>query len=632
MMNTQLKKLHALLSAEQAYEREAFRKLLHETPLNQRVKQGNALYPIQFKALETGLGGRSIVLLEVPEHTDTGQFHPGQTVSLFSQSQDPAPQATGVLQRVRHGELELYLSDEEAPEWLEDGKLGLDLYYDEKTYREMFFALQKVEQAKSGALLRLREVLQGEREAKFMPGVAEPERPGLNPAQRAAIQKVLAAEDLALIHGPPGTGKTTTVVAAIDEVLKHEAQVLVCAPSNTAVDLLVRRCAELGHRVVRLGHPARLQADVWPHTLDYQVEHHPQAQVLQQMRKDIAQLRRSAGRFKRKFGAEERAERRAQYAEARSLQQQLREQENQVVEGIFDDARVIACTLVGTSHRLVRKRHFRTVFLDEAGQALEAGAWIPVCRAERIVMAGDHHQLPPTVHNPAASELGISLFEKAHQRQPESAQLLNLQYRMHELIMRFPSQYFYDAQLQAHPSVATHVMAPESDDAELNQALLWIDTAGCGFEEEQDAESLSYRNPEEGQMLLDWLLQYGQALPAEARISVGVIAPYRQQVHWLREHQPQWPEQLQVEIETVDSFQGQERDLICLSLVRSNDRGEIGFLQDIRRTNVAMTRARKKLVMIGDSATLAHHRFYQALLEYTQAESSWRSAWEFMSF
>lgn len=624
----QLQTLFDLLQQEQAYEREQYSQVLAETPLNVRCKQGISLYPLELTQQDVGLGGRPI--LEFKTRQSLNAFQPGQTVVLFSEV--VKEQVTGVLQRVGTDWFKLYLNTADSPEWLEDGKLGLDLYYDETTWKAMFDAMRKVMNPEKPRLRTLRDILLGAQKAQFLPlrhqGPAD-----LNESQQAALLKVLQAQDLAIVHGPPGTGKTTTLVACIQAVLQSEKQVLVCAPSNTAVDLLTRAMARAGKRVVRLGHPARMQEDVWQWTLDELTASHPNAQVLIRLRKEMLQLRRQASKFRRHFGPEERAERKEQYRESRRLARELAELEEQMIQGILDQAEVICCTLVGAGMRLLQGRHFSTVFIDEAAQAIEGACWIPILRAERVVMAGDHCQLPPTIKNPATQELARTLFEKSIACQADAGVLLNTQYRMHQAIMEFPSMQFYQGELRAHASVAQHCLAPDqTSDYALNQPIEWIDTAGCSFDEVQDPESKSYANPEEANLLRQVLEQILSDPACLTGFSIGVIAPYRQQVEALKALDWSFAASHPLNIETVDSFQGQERDLIVMSFVRSNHDGEIGFLRDLRRTNVAMTRARKKLVLIGDSATLANHKFYKELHEYVEAYGHWRSAWEFASF
>lgn len=626
--------LEAALIQEQAYAQEQFRHYLHKTPLAQRCTEGRALYPLELKQQDYSLGGHVLLSLGLGGKAQADAFQTGQSVSLFSMHQ-PESAVAAVVRKIQPDQIQIFLNSPDPPEWLEEGKLGLEMAFDETTFREMLRAVQILKAPQEHRTQQLRRILLGTAPARHLQDLSVAEWPGFNASQQAALCQVMQAEDLALIHGPPGTGKTTTLVACIEAVLEHEKQVLVCAPSNTAVDLLVRKLAACGVNVIRMGHPARMQEDIWPHTLDTRLASHPNAGVLKNLRSQMLQTQRQARRYRRNFGPAERAERQAQYAEIRSLRSEIQALEQQMSDALLDQAQVLACTLVGATQNLMRRRRFETVFVDEAAQALEAACWIPILKAQRVVMAGDHFQLPPTIQNPEARLLEETLFAQAMQHQPQAAILLNTQYRAHARIMAFSSRWFYGNALQADPSVAEQCLNPVLlAEAPINQPRIWVDTAGCGYEEYLNPESRSYSNPEEGQLLCRWLTRHlaSPDFPV-GPVSIGVIAPYREQVKWLQEHlQPVLPPEVSLVINTVDSFQGQERDIICLSLVRSNAQGEVGFLSDLRRMNVALTRARKQVVIFGDSATLSSHRFYAELLEAVQGEGWWDSAWNWMDF
>lgn len=630
----ELKKLTLLVQQEQSLARQRFLEKLEQHSLKERCQEGDALYPLQYKRLNYGLGGRPIVSFEVPSNLPTSSFRAGQPILLFSLLEQERQQVQGVLHHLRDAVFEVMLRGEDEPDWLDQGKIGLELDFDEKTFREMLWALQELESPPLSQTVRLRDVLMGLETPLFLNAQSYPQTPGLNASQTAAVKQIMEAQDVALIHGPPGTGKTTTLIAAVGGVLELEQQVLVCAPSNTAVDLLTRKLAAAGHRVVRLGHPARMHEDIWQYTLDQQLEVHPNTPVLKRMRRELLDLRKGARRYHRQFGPAERQERQQLWQQVRSLRKEIRGLERQMSQGIIEQAQVIATTLVGATQSLIRDLRFSTLFIDEAAQALEPACWIPILKAGRVVLAGDHHQLPPTVLSPDCLELRHTLFEKLMQRHPQAGTLLDRQYRMHQDIMGFSNDWFYEGRLQADASVAERVLNPAlAAGDEFNRPLIWIDTAGCGYEETQPPNSQSYYNPEEGNLLIQWLTQHlaSPNFPQQAQ-EIGVIAPYRAQVEWLKNNFKLKPEPHQLEIETVDSFQGEERDLICLSLVRSNDRGEIGFLQDLRRINVAITRARKQIVLVGDSASLSQHPFYEALLEYAHHVKGWQSAWELIDF
>ncbi|RZK19560.1 MAG: IGHMBP2 family helicase, partial [Hymenobacter sp.] len=462
----------------------------------------------------------------------------------------------------------------------------------------------------------------------------------LNESQLAAVRHVQAAQDVAIIHGPPGTGKTTTLVQAILETIRRERRVLVCAPSNTAVDLLTEKLAERGVNVIRMGNPSRVSDLLLEHTLDAQVMAHKRYGELRSMRQTAEQYREEASKHVRNFGWEEREQRRHLKEEARALHQEADGLERYITEDLLEQVQVITCTLVGASNRNIRHLTYETVFIDEAAQALEPGCWIPIAKAQRVVLAGDHQQLPPTVKSEKAAKEGLreTLFEKCIKRQPEASRMLTVQYRMHEQIMAFSSEQFYDGRLTAAPTVAHNGLEAYDLRFAPDLPVEFLDTAGFGFLEITIPESRSTANPEEADLLLKRLAQllepYDAADHEGDPLSVGVIAPYRAQINYLKDAVEENDElsglmlHRQLSVGTVDSFQGQERDVIAISLTRSNSHGEIGFLSDIRRMNVGMTRARKKLLLVGDSSTLGSHPFYKAFLDYVERVGGYRTAWE----
>ncbi|MBY0432815.1 MAG: AAA family ATPase, partial [Cyclobacteriaceae bacterium] len=431
---------------------------------------------------------------------------------------------------------------------------------------------------------------------------------------------------------PPGTGKTTTLVQAIKATVKEEGQVLVSAPSNAAVDLLVEKLNEQGLNVIRIGHPARVTEQTLSKTLDSRIAAHPHFHELRALRKRIEQTKSQALKYKKHFGHHERQERKMLLDESKALKADADMLEFYIVNDLLQHSDAICATLVGTSHPVLKGRKYKTAFIDEAGQALDPACWIPILRAGRVVFAGDHFQLPPTIKSNEAAKAGLAktLFEKGIEKHPRQASMLTVQYRMHQAIMQFSSDYFYSGQLVAHDSVKSALLLPYHSPVE------FIDTAGCGYTEKQDPETLSRYNEDEARVLLHLveklIEEVGPDEWLEQNISLGIITPYRAQVdhlHALAEGSPLLePLHKLITINTVDAFQGQERDVIAISFVRSNEKSEVGFLADIRRTNVAMTRARKKLIMTGDSATLGAHPFYVSLLEYLQQHEFYRSAFE----
>ena len=633
-----------LLNIERKEERVSYRERFLNMPLADRKVQGLSWYPVGIVGEEIGLGDR--LVLEIERNETAGQagiFSTGSVASLWLNldSKKKPPSVSGVVVKCKDDRLWLALEGDELPEWVEDGKLGLDLYYDERTYDKMEVALKEVKGARGTRLAELRDVLLGHAKAGMHQGEVDFVLSGLNVSQNEAVNLLARAQDVAVIHGPPGTGKTTTLVRGIAHTLKREKQVLVCAASNLAVDLLTEKLALAGIRVLRLGHPARVSEEVLSHSMDMQVAMHPAFKEMRGYRRDADKIRKKALKFKRQFGRAERAERRELLNEARHCQGQARMLEKFILKDLVDRAEAITCTLAGSASRMLGDRKFSTLFIDEAAQALEPGCWIPICRASRVIFAGDHWQLPPTVKSRTAAQkgLGISLFEKVMKRQ-DVAVMLCTQYRMHAEIMAFPSQHFYGGALDAAASVADHHLAVQPEEPLVFQPVTFIDTAGCGYEEVLDQESLSRSNPGEADLLLRHLSLVVKLLPLPSSdlspadvLRIGLISPYKDQVRLLRKMVDKYPAlelwKPYLHIDTVDGFQGQERDLIYISLVRSNSDGEIGFLGDIRRMNVAMTRARKKLVVIGDSATLGKHKFYQAFLDYIESIGAYVSAWEY---
>jgi superfamily I DNA and/or RNA helicase len=642
----ELRRVQGLLKLEQQEDLEQFKLKNAKATVQERQKRGLTWYPVTITQEDVGFGGKIVLELERP----AGQqglhlFQVGKNAALFGnipgRSATDRPTLSGVITSVRRNKLTLATTKEDLPDWLDEGgKLGIDLTFDEVSYREMDYALGKVMGAYGDRLADLRDILLGAKPARFRQEKADDlfYPSPLNESQLAAVRHVQAAQDVAIIHGPPGTGKTTTLVQAILETIRRERRVLVCAPSNTAVDLLTEKLAERGVNVIRMGNPSRVSDLLLEHTLDAQVMAHKRYGELRSMRQTAEQYREEASKHTRHFGWEEREQRRHLKEEARALHQEADGLERYITEDLLDQVQVITCTLVGASNRNIRHLTYETVFIDEAAQALEPGCWIPIAKAQRVVLAGDHQQLPPTVKSDKAGALRETLFEKTIKRQPEASRMLEVQYRMHEQIMQFSSEQFYDGRLVAAPTVA-HAGLDAYDLAFApDLPVEFLDTAGFGMQEITIPESRSTANPEEADLLLKRLAQllepYDQADHETDPLSIGVIAPYRAQINYLKDAVEENDElsglllHRQLSVGTVDSFQGQERDIIAISLTRSNAHGEIGFLSDIRRMNVGMTRARKKLLLIGDSSTLGAHPFYKAFLDYVERVGGYRTAWE----
>ncbi len=647
-VENELRHVRALMQLEQREDHAQFKLKNSSASIKERRKRGLTWFPITITKEDIGFGGKVVLEIERPaKRQELHLFQVGNNASLFLDA--PAHSASerltlnGVITSMRRNKLLLTTTKDELPDWVFDrGTLGIDLTFDEVSYREMNNALSEVMGAHANRLAYLRDVLLGARQASFRAHKADdifyPNQ--LNDSQLTALRHVISAKDIAIIHGPPGTGKTTTLVQAILETVRRERRVLVCAPSNTAVDLLTEKLAERGVNVIRLGNPSRVSDLLLEHTLDARLMAHPSYSKMRAMRQTAEQYRETANQRTRRFGYEEQQQRQLLKDDARLLFQASDELERMMTEDVIESVQIVTCTLVGASNRNIRHLSFETVFIDEAAQALEPGCWIPIAKGQRIILAGDHHQLPPTVKSEQAAREGLreTLFEKCINRQPDTARMLTVQYRMHEQIMGFSSERFYKSQLVAHHSVRHAGLDALDSRFAPDLPVEFLDTAGCDFNEVTLPESRSTANPEEANLLLVRLTQllapYSPAEHAHKPLTIGVIAPYRAQINYLMdaiEENDALNDLLQrrmLSVGTVDSFQGQERDIIAISLTRSNPYGEIGFLSDIRRMNVGMTRARRKLLLVGDASTLSIHTFFVDLLNYIKQIGGYRQAKE----
>jgi superfamily I DNA and/or RNA helicase len=644
----ELRRVRALMQLEQKEDQTQFKLKNAKASVKERMRRGLTWYPITITQEEVGFGGKVVLELERPtEQLGLHLFQVGKNASLFSNAPPhlatDRPVLNGVITSVRRNKLLLATTKEELPDWVLDGyKLGIDLTFDEVSYREMDSALDEVIDAHGNRLAELRDVLLGVRQARFRAHKADDlfYTSRLNDSQLAAVRLAITAQDVAIIHGPPGTGKTTTLVQAILETTRRDRRVLVCAPSNTAVDLLTEKLAECGVNVIRLGNPSRVSDLLLEHTLDARVMAHSSYSEMRAMRQTAEQQRQTANEYIRDFGFEERQQRRLLREEARMLFQAADNLERFIIEDVLESVQVITSTLVGASNRNIRHLIFETVFIDEAAQALEPGCWIPIAKGKRVILAGDHHQLPPTVKSEQAAREGLreTLFEKCIKRQPVTARMLTVQYRMHAQIMGFSSEQFYSGQLEPHQTVRHAGLGAYDQIFMHDLPVEFIDTAGLGFFEFTLSESRSTANPEEADLLLKRLAQllapYDQAEHQQDLLTIGVIAPYRAQINYLKDAIEQIDDlnsllqHRMLSVGTVDSFQGQERDIIAISLTRSNHQGEIGFLSDIRRMNVGMTRARRKLLLVGDSSTLISNPFFADLFAYVKHLGGYRTAWQ----
>lgn len=679
-----------LLQLEYYTEKEAFRKLTEQIGMRRKVKRGDAWFPLRIgKSFYNSLNQKSIEVFRTSDEEIDHNFefgrpvvffqvknHPGEISShaSFKSAASSSPSAmsssqntislsqgaassssasnsksikyfsfTGTVSYVDGDRMVINVPDSVSLLDLQtEEPIGVQLSFDETSYKLMFEALDRTMKAKNNRLAYLRDLFYSHQKAgRFS---FEPMKfPWLNPTQERAVNEVLWAKDVAIVHGPPGTGKTTTLVEAINETLMRESQVLVCAQSNMAVDWISEKLVDRGINVLRIGNPTRVNDKMLGFTYERRFESHPDYPQLWAIRKAIRELRSN-----RKKGSE------SFHQKMDRLRSRAAEIEIRINAELFGEARVIACTLVGSAHRLLEGMKFGTLFIDEAAQALEAACWIPMRRASRVILAGDHCQLPPTVKSIAAlrAGLGKTLMERIAENKPEVVTLLKIQYRMNEDIMRFSSDWFYGGQVESAPQIKYRSIL------DFDHPISWIDTSNeenqitiegedapedsastsssssaanqnsdLNFKEQFVGESFGRINKAEAALTLLTLAEYftkiGKQRVLGDSIDVGIISPYRAQVQYLKKLIKKYeffkPYRRLISVNTVDGFQGQERDVILISLVRSNDEGQIGFLKDLRRMNVAMTRARMKLIILGNKDTMTKHPFYKKLWEYVEA-------------
>ncbi len=614
-----LQKLRSLLLLEYETEKEDFRLQSEKMPLARKIRRGICWHPVtvgrsyynSLNQLVVEIHNGSEALDESDEDPDTA-FEYGKPIQFFAIKADGKPAYftwTSTISYVDGRRMVATVpSSGQVMQLSQTPDLGVQLYFDETSYKTMLHALDEVIGSTKGRLCDLRAVFSGDQEARKLtiPSVS---MPWLNDSQQQAVHEVLRAKDVAVVHGPPGTGKTTTLVEAICETLHRETQVLVCAQSNTAVDWISEQLVDHGVSVLRIGNPSRVNDKMLSFTYERQFESHPDYPELWSIRKAIRQIRES-----RQGSSDNRHQKLAR------LRERQAELEMRISHSLFAETRVVACTLVGAANKIMVGQKFSTLFIDEAAQALEPACWIAIRRAGRVILAGDHQQLPPTIKSFDAMQqgLGRTLMQRIVESQPDSVTLLTMQYRMNEAIMRFPSEWFYQGRLTSHPSVGHRSVI------DYDQPIVWVES---DEPEQFVGESHGRINKAEADLLLLHLEGYinkvGKERFLEDRLDVGIISPYRVQTHYLRQQihrQPFFkPFRNAITVQTVDGFQGQERDLILISLVRSNEHGQIGFLSDLRRMNVAMTRARMKLIIFGNSKTLSHYAFYRKLIEYIQS-------------
>lgn len=610
-----LQHLYEALQTEYEYEKEQFKQQTELMGLGRKIKRGMCWFPLHIGRSYYNALNQLVIEVERQEDKEIEHvFEYGRPVCFFTQ--DPLGKLnylnfTATVSYVDEDRMVVVLPGTEALASLQTDKtLGVQLYFDETSYRLMFEALKQVIGAKNNRLAELRDIFHGKQPTSSYS--FQPIRfPWLNQTQEEAVNKVLHAKDVAIVHGPPGTGKTTTLVEAIYETLHRESQVLVCAQSNMAVDWISEKLTDRGVNVLRIGNPSRVNDKMLSFTYERRFESHPDYPQLWSLRKAIRELYSQNRKG---------ANRESMHQKINALKDRATELEIRINETLFSEARVIACTLVSSANRLLTGKKFGTLFIDEAAQALEAACWIPIRKADRVVLAGDHFQLPPTVKSPQALRegLGNTLMQAIANNQPDAVSLLKLQYRMNDEIMRFPSEWFYGGMLQSAPEVKYRSIL------DFDTPITWVNTEEMDCNEEFIGESYGRINKPEAELTISQLKEYITKIGRERflgeRIDVGVISPYKAQVQYLRQLIKKdaffKPYRQLITVNTVDGFQGQERDVILISLVRANEKGEIGFLGDLRRMNVAITRARMKLIILGNAATLTCHSFYKKLYEY----------------
>ena len=612
-----LQQQSAMLQKEYEYEKELYRQQTREAGIPKRIQQGVCWFPVKLGADRyNSLNQLTVEVTRTETEETEHSFEYGCPVCFFRISADRQIRYfnfSAVISYVQDNKMVVVLPGPQVlPELVVTGELGVQLYFDDTSYKTMFAALREVAEAKGNRTARLREVLLGK--APALRRETGPVRfPWLNASQEKAVNQVLCAKEVAVVHGPPGTGKTTTLVEAVYETLHRENQVMVSAQSNTAVDWIAEKLVDRGISVLRIGNPTRVNDKMLAFTYERRFEAHSDYPELWQIRKTIREM---TGRL-RKSGREDRERLHNQLTKLRVRATGL---EIRIDTELFTEARVIACTLVGAASRVLERKRFSSLFIDEAAQAIEAACWIAISRADRVILAGDHCQLPPTIKciEAARGGLGRTLLEKVVLHKPETVSLLKIQYRMHEDIMRFPSRWFYHDELEAAPEVKYRGVL------DFDTPASWIDTSELDLQEKAVAEGTGRLNTGEAELLVRELKNYMERIGIrrilEEHIDFGVISPYRAQVHYLRhllKKEPFFrPCRRLITVHTVDGFQGQERDVIMISLVRANEKGQIGFLRDLRRMNVAITRARMKLLILGEAVTLTRHPFYRELYEY----------------
>lgn len=626
--------LEKWLKLEKQEDLRQFQSYLLPLSLAEKRERGYLWYPLTILHQGFAIGENVKITVERTKNKGNNHvFRAGNPIRLCEISdQKEGSFLVGVIHFVRDDTIQLIFGQTYLPDWVLKSSLAILPEFDEKSYKEMEAVLRILKNSNKGRIQHLKEILFGNK----MPLYSEPKEEivnsALNHSQNEAINHILSAHDISIIHGPPGTGKTTTLVSAIKLLCDVEYQVLVCAPSNTAVDLLTERISKTGLKVVRLGNISRVDEDIINHTLDYQISSHEESKAIKRMRIEADSLRKKANSFKSSLDFGQKRQKRELISEANDLSTWVNQLEKRLIAQILDRAQVITCTLVGSAHSLLAGRKFKTVLIDEAAQALEPATWIPILKAEKVVLCGDPFQLPPTVKSKDANKSGLSLtlMEKVIQRGFKH-KLLEVQYRGNEMIMGYSNYYFYENKLVASPLVKDKRLPFQE-----NSPLIFIDTAGTGFEEKPEKGSGSLFNADEFSLLREHIYRIiidMQTLINQEFPSIVILSPYKGQVNYIEKEisEDEKLVHLPIKVKTVDGFQGQESDIVIVSLVRSNGKNEIGFLKDYRRFNVAITRAKCQAVIVGDSATIGKDLFFTGFLDYCEKNAAYRTAWEYMA-
>jgi ATP-dependent RNA/DNA helicase IGHMBP2 len=620
--------LKELIDLEREAERLQWENLNAHASIQDLVISGGLWHPVSIRSQDIDAAEYLTVEFERHRFTDIPSlFRTGGKVAMVRFTEGKKEVLEGQVKFADQRKVRVKFMTDQLPHWSSLGKLGIQYIFDEYTYSQMLIAIKKAD--KLAPEVDLVKLLIGNEKIKAIENEGVSQRNSLNILQNEAIDLMIGSDKLAILHGPPGTGKTTTLVEAIAELSKSK-KVLVCAASNAAVDLLAEKLELKKVNVLRLGNAAKVKDQNVELTLQAKIAAHPDYKNIKNLKKTAAEYKNLAHKYKRNFGKAERDQRKALFNEAFKIQDEVERIEKYIVEDIKARTNVHTATLIGSNQYPFQDETYDVLVIDEAAQALEPGCWVAILKTQKLILAGDHQQLPPTIKNQKNGNNGLenTLFQKLIIKYPEASIMLETQYRSNEKIMAFSSDYFYEGKLLAHESVQHSLLTKNT------LPLLYIDTAGSGFDEKEDGSS--YTNPGEAVFLLRYISDFLIKNEIKSNTTISIISPYRSQIQLIESLLANYDElekrKIYVQANSVDSFQGQESDIVLISLVRSNDKGEIGFLADIRRMNVALTRAKTMLVVMGDSATIAQHKFYDAFVQKMQSLETYTSCYEFPEY